>query len=520
MGFGKEELIVPDTSVLISKKLTGLIDSGQLKKIKVLVPEFVIDELQAQANKGKEIGFLGLEEIKELRKRNVKLEFVGRKPTIEEIKLAKKGRIDALIRELAQKYKATLYTKDFVQALVAEVFGVKVKFIKTAHKKAELEFLKLLTKDTMSLHFKVNCIPLAKRGHPGKWELKKVGKEKLSKSKFEQLASSILKEIRGKNFAFVEFEEYGAMVLQIRDMRISITRPPFSDAEEITIVRPIVKLNIDDYELSEKLKKRITDEAGGILISGPPGSGKSTLAASLAEFYQKQNKIVKTMEQPRDLQVNEKITQYAPLAKSFAKTAEILLLVRPDYTIFDEIRTSFDFKIFSDLRLAGVGMVGVIHASRPIDSIQRFVNKVELGMLHNIVDTIIFVKDGKIEEVYSTDLMVRVPTGMRDSDLARPLMEIRSFETGKLEYEIYSFGEETIVIPIEEFDEREVEKKVKQIKKEINKYDKNAVIEHISGTDFRVYINKKIIAKLIGRGGKGIDRLETKLKVHLDILER
>ena len=29
----------------------------------------------------------------------------------------------------------------------------------------------------------------------------------------------------------------------------------------------------------------------------------------------------------------------------------------PDYTVFDEVRRFEDFKIFSDLRLAGVGMV-------------------------------------------------------------------------------------------------------------------------------------------------------------------
>jgi len=127
--FEKEEKIVPDTSILISKKLTELIDKGKLKKIKILIPEFVIGELQAQANKGKEIGFLGLEEIKELRKRKIKIEFVGRKATIEEIKLAKKGRIDALIREVAKQYKATLYTRDLVQALVAEVFGTKVVYL-------------------------------------------------------------------------------------------------------------------------------------------------------------------------------------------------------------------------------------------------------------------------------------------------------------------------------------------------------------------------------------------------------
>ncbi|MCX8176048.1 MAG: ATP/GTP-binding protein, partial [Candidatus Bathyarchaeota archaeon] len=80
-------------------------------------------------------------------------------------------------------------------------------------------------------------------------------------------------------------------------------RPPFSDGLEVTIVKPIVKLKLEDYKLSEKLTARLKEKAEGILIAGPPGSGKTTFASSLAEFYMSQGKIVKTLEAPRDLQV-------------------------------------------------------------------------------------------------------------------------------------------------------------------------------------------------------------------------
>lgn len=50
------------------------------------------------------------------------------------------------------------------------------------------------------------------------------------------------------------------------------------------------------------------------------------------------NSVVKTMESPRDLQVSDEITQYAPLERDMQKTADILLLVRPDFTIYDEMR--------------------------------------------------------------------------------------------------------------------------------------------------------------------------------------
>jgi ATPase len=194
--------------------------------------------------------------------------------------------------------------------------------------------------------------------------------------------------------------------------------------------------------------KRFSESAEGILISGPPGSGKSTLASSLADFYSNNQKIVKTFESPRDLQVNNKVTQYTKLDGSFENSADILLMVRPDYTIFDEVRRFQDFKTFTDLRLAGVGMVGVVHANTPLDAIQRFIGKIELGMIPHVLDTVVFVKDGDIAQVYGLKFRVKVPTGMIEQDLARPVIEIQNFESRTLEYEIYSYGEENVIIPI------------------------------------------------------------------------
>ena len=69
------------------------------------------------------------------------------------------------------------------------------------------------------------------------------------------------------------------------------------------------------------------------------------------------------------------------------------IATRPDYTIFDEVRRREDFTTFADLRLTGVGMVGVVHANSPLDAIQRFIGKIELGIIPNILDTVVFVKD-------------------------------------------------------------------------------------------------------------------------------
>jgi ATPase len=283
--------------------------------------------------------------------------------------------------------------------------------------------------------------------------------------------------------------------------RIAIAKPPFSDGFEITIVRPIIKLTLNDYRLSDKLINRLKGKAEGILVAGPPGSGKSTFAASLAEFYFNQGKIVKTLECPRDLQVGPEITQYGPLAGSFQKTADMLLLVRPDYSIFDEVRQPEDFRTFSDMRLSGVGMIGVVHASEAVDAIQRFIGKIELGMIPHVVDTVIFIKDGEIKNVYDVSLTVKVPSGMTEADLTRPVVEIRDFETGKLFYEVYTYGEENVVIPIQE---EKGESGVKQLAKErvkqiMDKYDPYAEVNFISEDKVRVIVDNDVVGRLIGK---------------------
>ncbi len=138
--------------------------------------------------------------------------------------------------------------------------------------------------------------------------------------------------------------------------------------------------------------------AEGILVAGNPGAGKSTFISALAKFYLSKHKVVKTLESVRDLNVPPEISQYAPLEGDLEKTADILLLVRPDFTIFDEVRVDRDFKIFGDMRLAGVGMVGVVHASRAVDAIQRFIRRIELGLIPNIINTVIFIEAGHVEE--------------------------------------------------------------------------------------------------------------------------
>ncbi|MBI1978807.1 MAG: Flp pilus assembly complex ATPase component TadA [Candidatus Aenigmarchaeota archaeon] len=522
----KLEKIILDTSIIVDGKISEMIKTEELTNVELIIPYAVLDELQAQASKGREPGFAGLGELKLLReicgKKKIKMRFTGDRPTMDDIRLAKSGRMDALIRDVAKTESGTLYTADYVQALVGEAEGVKVNHIPAETKTEGLRFENYFTPDTLSLHLKEDVPPMAKKGKPGKFELMKLNDEPLSRGTIEDIIREISEAARISEEGSVEIVRTGATVIQLGRYRIAIARPPFSDGLEVTIVRPVVKLTLDDYKLSEKLMKRLKERAEGIIIAGPPGSGKSTLCASLVEFYQKQGKIIKTLESPRDLQVPPEVTQYAPLEGDFEKTADILLLVRPDYSAFDEVRKTRDFEIFSDLRLAGVGMIGVVHASEAINAIQRFIGRIELGVIPHILDTVIFVKDGEIKKVYDLNLTVKVPTGMVEADLARPLVEVKDFETGNLEYEIYTFGEENVIIPVKEGGTISPLKRLasERIVQEIRKFDPDVEVELVSDNQAVVRVDNEVIARLIGKEGATIKSLEERLGIRIEVEPR
>ena len=519
-------ILVADTSVIINGNLAEQIESGSIRDFEIIIPQAVFDELQSQASNRKEQGFIGLEQIQKLNRLSenygLKIILKGSHPAIDDIKFAASGRIDALIIDIAKQNDATLYTSDNVQHLVAQAEDVPTVFLKPKIIREELEFLKFFDSTTMSIHLKENQFPLAKRGKPGEFLLTKIGEDLLTLDYLKMISSQILSATNITDSSTIEISKTGASVIQHDDYRIAITYPPFSESYEITIVHPTVKLSLSDYTISEPLMERLTDRAEGIVISGSPGSGKSTLASGLANFYHDQGKIVKTFESPRDLQVNTGITQYSKLDGSFDNTADILLLVRPDYTIFDEVRRREDFTTFSDLRLTGVGMVGVIHANSPLDAIQRFIGKIELGIIPNVLDTVVFVNNGDIEKVYDLELKVKVPTGMTESDLARPVIEIRNFENNVLEHEIYTFGEENVIVPVTKHGETVGIQKLAEdkIKDYFQKYDSNVQVDILSENRVKVSVHEDCIASIIGRGGTNINEIEKFLKVHIDVVAK
>lgn len=519
--------LVPDTSVIIDGRISAKVRSGELLGRRIVVPEAVVAELEAQANHGRDTGIKGLEELRRLselaKAGKIELEYVGVRPNLDQIKLAGGGEIDAMIRDVALEIGASFLTSDHVQFKVAQAMGLDVEYVRPqrdAIKPISLE--KYFTEDTLSVHLKEGAVPMAKRGRVGDFSLVRLGERPLSDRELRDMTREIFERAKADPEGFVEMEKIGASIIQLGPVRIAIARPPFSDGHEITAVRPIAKVDLDSYRHSSELKARLKDGQRGILIAGPPGSGKSTFAAGVAEYLLSCNFVVKTLESPRDLQVPPEITQYGPLEGSMADSADILLLVRPDYTIYDEVRKTRDFEVFADMRLAGVGMIGVIHANKPIDALQRLLSRVDLGIVPQVVDTVVFIEKGELTRVLDVEFVVKVPAGMIEADLARPVVEVKDFQSGVVEYEMYTYGDEIVVMPVTKPAKKASWRLAsREIEKEISHHVRGPFeVEVVSDSSAVIRVPQKEAAKVIGKEGRRIEQIEKTLGMHIDVRVR
>jgi ATPase len=519
--------LVPDTSVVIDGRISAKIRSGELLGRRIVIPEAVVAELEAQANHGRDIGIKGLEELRRLselaKAGKIELEYVGVRPDLDQIKLAGGGEIDAMIRDVALEMGASFLTSDSVQFKVAEAMGLDVEYVRPQREAIKpLTLEKYFTEDTLSVHLKEGAVPMAKRGKVGSFNLIRIAEKPLSDRELRDISREIYERAKADPEGYVEMEKIGAAVIQLGPMRIAIAKPPFSDGLEITAVRPVAKVDLESYKHSSELKGRLKEGQRGILIAGPPGSGKSTFAAGVAEYLLKCNYVVKTLESPRDLQVPPEITQYGPLEGSMEASADILLLVRPDYTIYDEVRKTRDFRVFADMRLAGVGMIGVVHANKPIDALQRLLGRVELGMIPQVVDTVVFIEKGEVTKVLDVEFTVKVPAGMTEADLARPVIVVKDFETGVVEYEMYTYGDQIVVMPVTKAAKKPIWKLAsREIEKELAHHVRGPVdVEMVTDSSAVIRVPHDEAAKVIGKAGRNIEQIEKALGMHIDVRTR
>ena len=380
---------------------------------------------------------------------------------------------------------------------------------------------------TMSLHLKANRPILRKKGKPGERKPVIDPNEIMSKEALLALIDELFREVETREDAFLEINRELSKVLQVGPYRIVIVYAPLSDGIEMTVVRPVKKMTIEEYNLDPELFDLLRNKAQGILISGAPGSWKSTFAGALIDVYHQDNHIIKTIESPRDLMLNDDIVQYSFTYGSHDEVRDILLLSRPDYTIYDEVRNKPDFELYKDLRLTGIWLVGVIHATKPIDSIQRFIGSVEMGIIPQVIDTVLFIDKGNVAEVLQLELTAKVPDGMLSEELARPVIVVSSFLQKRPLYEIYTFGEQVVVMPIQTDEKGNPKNPSKN--QVVSEYAKEGIQRKLSqalpcdfhiqikGSELELYVPEYYKGKVIGKGGAGINGLEKEiwLRIHV-----
>lgn len=381
---------------------------------------------------------------------------------------------------------------------------------------------------TMSFHMKEGRPILRKKWTPGNWK-PELDTKSMNKEEMNAFIQKIYEEIESRDDGFMEIDRKLSKVLQLGPYRIVIVYPPLSDGLEITIVKPINKLVMDDYKLDPEVFDLLRNKAKWILVSWSPGSGKTTFAQALIDVYHKDNHIIKTIESPRDLQVSDDIVQYSFTYGTHDEVRDILLLSRPDYTVYDEVRNKSDFELYKDLRLTGIGLVGVIHATRAVDSIQRFLGTIEMGIIPQVIDTVIYIDKWVIQEIFTLQLTVKVPEWMESEDLARPVIVITSFLTKQVEYEIYTFGEQIVVMPLsgDMNGEWKVQSKWKTVVSEYAKQTISKKLQQLLPCDFflkvkwssnlDLYIPEESKGRIIGKAWANINALEKSMGLKINL---
>ncbi|MDR3579321.1 MAG: GspE/PulE family protein [Oryzomonas sp.] len=134
-------------------------------------------------------------------------------------------------------------------------------------------------------------------------------------------------------------------------------------------------LGICDREI-KRLRKKIREPYGMVLVTGPTGSGKTTtLYAALTEIHTGEDKII-TIEDPVEymlrgvlqIPVNEK------KGLTFAKGLRSILRHDPDKIMVGEIRDSETAQIAVQSALTGHLVFTTVHANNAFDVIGRFIH--------------------------------------------------------------------------------------------------------------------------------------------------
>ncbi len=376
--------------------------------------------------------------------------------------------------------------------------------------------------DTLSVHIIQGKPIVRKQWYPWNWTLQESDTIR-NKKDFLHVLDNLEEHISSAEDAYKEINRKHSHVWQIWMYRIVLVLPPVSPVIEMTIVRPLVSLSLPDYNLPKSITHMLQKPWHGVLIAWSPWEWKTTFAQALLQSLDQHRYIIKTLEAPRDVQVWWHVTQYGLAHTTHNEIRDILLLTRPDITLFDEVRNKEDFLLYKDMRLAGIGLIWVMHATSAIDAIQRSIGIIEMWMIAQVVDTIIFIQWWSIQEVLTLRQEVKVPVGMNSVDLARPVLIVSSELSKKPVYEIYTYSDNVVVMPLQ-WAQSSANKSV------IYEYAAHALekqLQSILRTSVRVevtwiqsitlYVSARESGRVIGKGWKNIMQLQEDLGVSIDL---
>lgn len=170
------------------------------------------------------------------------------------------------------------------------------------------------------------------------------------------------------------------------DFRVSIMPSSFGEDAVIrildkeSIANDMKGLSLENLGISQReikrLRKKIREPYGMVLVTGPTGSGKTTtLYAALTEIQTGEDKII-TIEDPVEymlrgilqIPVNEK------KGLTFAKGLRSILRHDPDKIMIGEIRDSETAQIAVQSALTGHLVFTTVHANNVFDVIGRFIH--------------------------------------------------------------------------------------------------------------------------------------------------
>jgi len=128
------------------------------------------------------------------------------------------------------------------------------------------------------------------------------------------------------------------------------------------------------------------------------------------------------------------------------------------------------------------------------------------------------MENGKINQILEINYVVKIPSGMMEEDLARPVIEISDFIEKKLLYEMYTFGEQIVVVPVKE----NIESKIIDLNSIIKKIDKELddiphSVDIGKNGHLILRIPEDFIGKIIGKSGKNVKKLEENIGIPIDI---